>query len=130
MAPRTVAEASDVEFGYLADHGGYRGQTALEECLHRGSGWRAETLLRGYSWVTVCSARAAAALGGAGELAETGMFHQVAELPSGAVWLQATERFDEYEEVAATRVFGVVAPALPGGLPYPGLGQQYRARMA
>jgi uncharacterized protein YndB with AHSA1/START domain len=127
---RTVAEGWDVAYGSVGDAGGSR-ETALERCLvgaratHPGG-----PLLRGYSWVTVCPAGAAAVLGGAAGLAATGAFHEVTELPAGAVWLQATPRFDEYEEVAATRVFTAVAPVLPGGLPDPGAAEQYRLRLA
>lgn len=87
-------------------------------------------VLKGYSWVTICAREAALALGGAEVLAAAGAFHEVAELPSGAVWLQATERYDEYEEVVATRVFRALAPVLPGGLPSPGPAEQTRIRLA
>jgi uncharacterized protein YndB with AHSA1/START domain len=128
---RTVAEASDVEYGYLSDVGGWNGRTPLEWCLKLARTTRPPgPLLRGYSWLTICPPEAASVLGGAAGLAGTGAFHEVAELPSGAVWLQATQRFDEYEEVAATRVFRVVAPVLPGGLPDPGPAEEQRFRLA
>ncbi len=41
------------------------------------------------------------------------------QLRGGGVWLQATERFAEYDDAAVRRVFRVLAPVLPGGLPKP-----------
>lgn len=127
---RMVADVSEVEYGHISDHGGSE-QTPLEMCLRPAVRKNPPgPLLRGYSWVTICPPDAALVLGGATKLAGTGAFYYVEELPSGAVWLQATERFDEYDEVAATRAFSVLTPVLSGGLPDPGMPEQYRFRLA
>ena len=50
-------------------------------------------------------------------LRDSGAFWRVDEQPNGAVLLQATERVGDYDLAAAGRVFDVLAPVLPPGLP-------------
>jgi len=69
--------------------------------------------LIGYSWITLCPASAVARLGGVASLRNGGAFWRVDELPGGGTLLQATERADQYDQAAAGRAFGALAPALP-----------------
>ncbi|GAB3957665.1 hypothetical protein GCM10027614_73580 [Micromonospora vulcania] len=56
-------------------------------------------------------------LGGSGVLKATGAFTRVEELSGGALWLQATERFEQYHGAAVAAVFDALAPVLRPGLP-------------
>jgi hypothetical protein len=76
-----------------------------------------EQELQGYSWVTLVPAGAVARLGGAVVLTGSGAFWRVEELPTGGVLVQATERLGEYDLAAAHRVWEVLAPVLPAGVP-------------
>lgn len=76
-----------------------------------------QIIARSYSWVTVVPAELVGRLGGAGRLRATGAFVAVEELPSGGLWLQATETPAHYAEDAVHRVFQALAPALPVGQP-------------
>ena len=49
-------------------------------------------------------------------------------LPTGSVWLQATERLEDYRDDAVRRVFHPVAAVLPAGEPKPYVGE-YLGRM-
>jgi hypothetical protein len=60
-------------------------------------------VLRGYPWVTVCGPEIAARLGGPDALRASGAFHEVRVLPTGSVWLQATERLGDYTGDALRR---------------------------
>jgi hypothetical protein len=73
--------------------------------------------LQGYSWVTLVPGWAAGRLGGAARLAASGAFWRLDEQPGGAVLVQATERVGEYDMAAARRVWEVLAPVLPAGVP-------------
>ncbi|QKW35391.1 hypothetical protein HUT06_16225 [Actinomadura sp. NAK00032] len=74
-------------------------------------------LLRGYSWVTVCPGELVGRLGGIERLAGSGAFARVVPLPHGGAWLQATDGFAAYDEAAVRRVFDVLSPVLPPGIP-------------
>lgn len=103
---------ADVGFGY----GGI--STLIEAATYRywvESVGKARQTLRGYSWVTVVPKPLVSALGGVAVLKRSGAFFSVEELPSGAVWLQATEHFDDYQDPQAGRVFEVLKPVLPPG---------------
>ncbi|WP_420037234.1 hypothetical protein ACN2WE_37900 [Streptomyces sp. cg28] len=94
--------------------------TDLEAALRRSqrkSLREARTHLRGYSWVTVVPSELATRLGGVSRLAETGVFHAVRELRGGGLLLQATETLAAYDGLAMRRVFQVLAPVLPSGIP-------------
>jgi len=76
-----------------------------------------ERELQGYEWVTLVPAGAVARLGGTAVLTGSGAFWRADELPTGGVLAQATERIDEYDLAAARRVWEVLAPVLPAGVP-------------
>lgn len=73
--------------------------------------------LPGYSWLTLCPVGVPERLGGAGALEASGAFWRVDELPGGAVLLRATERAADYGLGQARKIYDVLAPALPEGLP-------------
>jgi hypothetical protein len=72
-----------------------------------------ERELIGYSWITLCTPPAVARLGGVSALRDSGAFWRVDELPGGGALLQATERAGQYDQAAAEKALGVLAPALP-----------------
>jgi hypothetical protein len=85
--------------------------------------WR--TLLRGYSWIMVVSAEIAELLGGNEALRDTGAFSGVSALPNGALLLQATPTFQQYDGEAVRAVYEVFRDVLVQGeprspLPMPG----------
>lgn len=95
-------------------------RAGLEPLLHRAQVLVEQEQgqeLQGYSWVTLVPAGAAGRLGGAAALAGSGAFWRVDEQPGGAVLVQATERVGEYDLAAARRVWEVLAPVLPAGVP-------------
>ncbi|MEV0726605.1 hypothetical protein AB0I37_27990 [Micromonospora purpureochromogenes] len=134
-ALRFYAERRDPGFGHISYSYGV-GATALEDCLPPRSFPpeqrepertvnECRRLLRGYSWLTIVPKELAAQIGGPAALSATGAFHRVDELPGGALWLQATERFEDYHGEIVTKVFAALAPVLRPGLPvetlrYPG----------
>ncbi|MGI5175787.1 hypothetical protein ACQEVZ_05580 [Dactylosporangium sp. CA-152071] len=81
---------------------------ALNECRR---------YLRGYSWVTIVPEELLPRVGGVSRLRDSGAFTQVRPLAGGGVWLQATDDYREFDDVALGRVFEAVAPALRPGLP-------------
>jgi len=99
---------------------GLPGETQLELALNRQT-WTSlaewDRYLRGYSWVTVAPAVLAGRLGGVGALRASGAFCEVGELAGGSVWLQATPRWSDYGQQQVDRVFEVLAPVLPSGMP-------------
>jgi hypothetical protein len=76
-----------------------------------------DTQLRGYSWITVVSPGVAGLLGGIEEITQSGAFHRVAGLRSGAVWLEAAPDLSEYDADRQRRVFEALAKVLPPGMP-------------
>ena len=128
---REVAAEIPATFGCVTDDGGAGGETALEFALN--AAWddgitRSREVLRGYPWVTICAPQVAERLGGVDALLASGAFHEVQVLPTGSVWLQATERLEDYQGDALRRVFHTVAPVLPPGQPQPYVGE-YLGRM-
>ncbi|MET8043328.1 hypothetical protein ABZU25_20995 [Micromonospora sp. NPDC005215] len=126
-ALRSCAQKWNPGFGHISYSYG-TGATALEDCLppqhcppqqrepeHTVNDCR--RLLRGYSWLTIVPAELAGKLGGSNALAASAAFSRVDELGDGALWLQATERFEEYHGDAVAKVFDALAPALRPGLP-------------
>lgn len=117
------AREVDASFGHVCDDGVAYGKTALDSALRRGgrvkSMMQSRQVLRGYSWCTICPRELAQRLGGSSALQATGAFVEVEELPSGGLWLQATESFSDYNDEAMKRVFKALAPVLPEGLPKP-----------
>jgi hypothetical protein len=95
-------------------------QTMLERLLYRtprDTIPAARSTLRGYSWLTICAQDIGDRLGGVEALQATGAFHEVSQLAYGGYWLQATERFQQYDIDSARRVFKALAVALPPGRP-------------
>ncbi|KPI34158.1 hypothetical protein OV450_6069 [Actinobacteria bacterium OV450] len=119
---RDISEGLDPSFANITYHDGL-GKTGLERNL--GPPWKfpRETIptsrqtLRGYEWWTICPKELADALGGVDALRATGAFHEVVRLPSGALWLQATEHYRDYGPDAYTAVFHALSPVLPPGTP-------------
>ncbi|MEU8303534.1 hypothetical protein AB0C84_08210 [Actinomadura sp. NPDC048955] len=115
-----TARSVDPSFGHLADDG-KQGKTALDRALRRGllsdSVRQGRSLLRGYSWVTVCPGELVERLGGVGRLEDSGAFARVVALPGGGAWLQATDDYGAYDEAAVERVFDVLSLVLPPGMP-------------
>lgn len=98
------------------------GETELDVALGRGESESVRaslSVLRGYSWVTVCPPPIVERLGGVAKLEESKRFWRVRPLASGSVWAQATERLEDYKGTVIEGVFRVFAPALPAGLVEP-----------
>ena len=115
---RAVAELGVPVFGVVGPSSRSHHWTGLERDLWtRPSETVARSLevLRGYSWVTVVPDVLVERLGGVGKIAESGAFVRVEALRSGGVWLQATERFEDYQLPQAARVFAVLRPVLLEG---------------
>lgn len=94
----------------------------LEYLLSRNRSWRESVAesrhtVRSYSWVTIISEEIGQRLGGRGALQESGAFYRVKHMSGGGFLLQATEWFEQYQHEQAYRVFRVLAPALPPGIP-------------
>lgn len=120
---RALAASGDIshgEIGYAPSHPPVPGVTMLERLLYADPAQTilaARKTLRGYGWLTICSGEVLARLGGIAALQETGAFREASELPSGAGWLLATHRFDDYGPAEAERVFAALSSALPDGTP-------------
>ncbi|MFD7640520.1 hypothetical protein ACFV4P_07690 [Kitasatospora sp. NPDC059795] len=116
---RNVADGADPVFGSVG-YGGDRTCTELESALglrDLGDTYDdARRILRGYDWITVVPRQLAAEHGGAAAFAGARL-SAVDELPSGALWLRATEEFADYRGSAVWAVFEALAPMLPTGLP-------------
>lgn len=114
-----LCQREDLDFASVGDRF-VESNTRLEWALHRkaADGMReARKWLRGYSWITVVPRELAERLGGARAMTESGAFWQVEALPSGGLWLRATERIDEYGPENVRRIFTALAPVLPPGQP-------------
>jgi hypothetical protein len=121
---RSLAEELMVSFAEIGHQPWTRGsefpQTMLERLLYRtprDTILASRSTLRGYSWLTICAEEIGDRLGGVAALQATGAFHEVSQLAYGGYWLQATERFQQYDVDSARRVFGALAAALPPGRP-------------
>jgi len=79
---------------------------------------RARELLRGYAWLTILPEEIGRRLGGLDALRSSGAFVDVEHLDAGGYWCRATRNLDEYDQPAAERIFDVVAPTLPPGVPH------------
>jgi hypothetical protein len=113
-AGRVPATYGEVHYEHL-------GRSSLEDALQRPTSVgipESRRVLRGYSYVTIAGPEISEALGGVEVLGRSGAFAAVEQLPSGGVWLQAVPRFQDYDLEVAEKVFRVLAPVLPGGLPW------------
>ncbi|RZT06328.1 hypothetical protein EV649_8211 [Kribbella sp. VKM Ac-2569] len=117
-----IAEFADkarASFGNITDDNEYS-RTSLEVFLPRliDDGVRESgSVLRGYSWVTVCPPALVERLGGFAALNNTGAFYEVRPLAYGAALLRSTDRLEHYDQPAMLRVFEALAPVLPQGQP-------------
>ena len=120
-----LAAQHDPLYGDVTYDAGLLGETVVEALV--GPPWvryadtigRARQRLRGYGWLTVVPRELAAKLGGAARSALSKAFAEVTELPSGALWLRATDDYFDYDQDAATRVVRALASVLPPGRPRP-----------
>jgi hypothetical protein len=98
------------------------GKTAMETVL--GPPWlmpkttlaQSRTHLRGYGWVTVCPKELASSMDVA-SLRGSGAFHEVEELPGGALWIRATRDFADYGDARVRGVWAALSPVLRAGVP-------------
>lgn len=119
---RDFAERFRVVFGHVS-RGSHSAETELEQALilrPRRTIPEWDQRLRGYSWVTIVPRVLADRVGGPAGLRASGAFADVTEMPHDAVWLQATQTWDEYagDQSAIERVFEALAPVLPAGKPH------------
>lgn len=121
---RRFADVSDPAYGESGyDDGLLRPKTVLEALV--GPPWRsygdtvktARQVLRGYGWITVIPGELAPAVGGAAGLRALDRFADVARLPAGGVWLQATADYTDYSAESAENLVRALAPILPPGRP-------------
>jgi hypothetical protein len=77
------------------------------------------SVLRGYSWLTICPQEIGDRLGGLQALRSSAAFAEVEPLDAGGYWLLATSDYRGFDAATAERIFQVVAPALPRGKPLP-----------
>jgi hypothetical protein len=121
---RRFAEMSDPAYGETGYDDGLPSVNTVIESLV-GPPWRsysdtiktARQTLRGYGWITVIPAELAPAVGGAEGLRALNRFAEVAQLPAGGVWVQATADYNDYSVESAESVVRALAPILPPGRP-------------
>ena len=119
---RSLADSTNPTFGQIGEQQAGAGQTPLDAGLGRSvdaSVRAAREIVRGYSWVTVISQEVGDSLGGLASLASSGAFVAADRLAQGGFWLQATERYEQFDLAAAVRVAEVLGPVLPPGRPLP-----------
>ena len=119
---RTRADRLNPSYASIGDETPGSSPTSLESCLpfpimpteQLPAG---RTRLRGYSWITILAAELIERVGGADALRRSGAFIDVAPLTHGGLWLQATERLDQYDDEAVERVWHALKPVIPAGTP-------------
>lgn len=112
-----VAQRSNPSSGsvYLLERGP---KPPLEQLLRRTDGLRtSRQMARDYGWLTVLAEELGERLGGLPALRAAGAFTQVERLAEGGFWLLAAPTWDEFGWPEAQRVFEVLAPVLPPGVP-------------
>lgn len=104
------------------------GLSALQRTTHNGGPvlTASPDVLHGYTWVTVVGAELAERLGGAYALTATDAFHEISELPNGAIWLRATPAINEFRGEQVRMVFEALAPILLTGVAKFEFGEEYR----
>lgn len=111
-------------FGHIS-YGNMGGRTELERNLPRmvGNSFlntpRWQEFIRGYSWWTIVPGELLGQVGGVTGLRDSGAFCEVIQLPSGAVWLRATERFSDYDDAAVKAVWSALRGVIISGTPRP-----------
>lgn len=96
--------------------------TELDRALRRApadSLDRARVQLRGYAWVTVVPHELLHRLGTPESLARSGAVAEVRPLAGGGALLRATRKPEELDRVALAKLFRLLAPVLPPGMPRP-----------
>ncbi|WP_153456009.1 hypothetical protein [Streptomyces smaragdinus] len=118
---RKTASRDGVTFGHITDDLLGPRETGLDTVLRRGgtrnSIRNGREILRGYSWVTVLSADLGERLGGVDALVRSEAFYKVSKLRGGAIFLQASESMAGYSDRTMERIFDVLRPVIPGGVP-------------
>jgi hypothetical protein len=112
-----VAQRSNPSSGsvYLLE-GGLK--PPLEHLLNRTDGLQtSRQMVRDYGWLTVLAEELGERLGGLPALRASGAFAAVERLAAGGFWLLATPTWDEFGWPEAQRVFEVLTPVLPPGVP-------------
>ncbi|MFJ2789024.1 MULTISPECIES: hypothetical protein [unclassified Streptomyces] len=80
-------------------------------------------MMRGYSWIIVCSPGVANRLGGVDALRASGAFTDVMALADAGLVLRATEDTRTYTAEWINKVFQQVRAVLPSGKPIGGLSE-------
>ncbi|GAA1874278.1 hypothetical protein [Asanoa iriomotensis] len=116
-----VLDTADPAYAQISDRVGSEVDTALEMFLSRSRISAAESrkALRGYAWVTVVPKELVDHLGGAAALARSDAVVLARPLSAGGVLLQATPTAADFDDDALHRLFRLLAPVLPAGLPRP-----------
>lgn len=114
-----VLDTADPAYAQISDRVGSEVNTALDMFLRRSdvSVEESRTTLRGYAWVTVVPKELVERLGGVAALAESAAVSMVRPLSAGGALLQATPTPAEFDGRALHRLFRLLAPVLPTGLP-------------
>jgi hypothetical protein len=125
------AEKWPPAFGYLADDSIPAGstRTPLElgtQTFPEDTLPLTDSVLRGYSWMTVVSPGILKRLGGAARLRDCGAFDSVVEVPNGGAVLKATKLLSDYAGMKVRRVFEALGSALPDMAPWPDRFQRFK----
>ncbi|TDO44050.1 hypothetical protein EV643_11773 [Kribbella sp. VKM Ac-2527] len=126
-AVKRFASQTAAAFANISDDN-ERVRTALDSALDRSEAesiTMSRSVLRGYSWVTVCGSELVGRLGGASALEASGAFWRVHMFDHDAAYLQATERLNDYDSAAIERVFRALSPVLPAGVVKPTWGNDW-----
>ena len=116
-----VLDTADPAYAQISDLVGSEVDTALDMYLRRSdvSVQESRTTLRGYAWVTVVPKELVETLGGVAALAESPAVMMARPLSAGGALLQATPTPAEFDSDAMHRLFRLLAPVLPPGMPRP-----------
>ncbi|MBC9821140.1 hypothetical protein [Terrabacter sp. MAHUQ-38] len=116
------ADEHDLIYGQIGEPMTPGSGTMLEDHLPMALGprqaWRRHAL-RGYDWLTLVRPDLWEQLDEAHRKYARASLFSVGELPHGLVRLQATERPEDYDELAVRRVFEALSPLLPAQAPEP-----------
>jgi hypothetical protein len=116
------ADEHDLIYGQVGEPMNPGSGTILEDHLPMAGGprqaWRRHAL-RGYDWLTLVRPDLWEQLDQARRAHARASLFSVEQLPHGLVRLQATERPEDYDELAVRRVFEALSPLLPAQAPEP-----------
>jgi hypothetical protein len=126
-----LADAADPSYGEIAHSVLPNEYTALEYTMGAaGAHVRQQCIegarlaLRGYGWITIVPKELVAAIEQAPSFAGGDAFFLMRRMRSGALWLQATPSFTDYNPSVARKVAQALSPVLPPGQPHPALARQ------